>query len=130
MEPLVTIRRLLTWFCACPPDKKTSKYQKQIYTTLSLILFLSILSSAAASVAFFVEFVTTDFGQSLYAVFVLIGNATEINVIFVSLNYRQNIAGIFTQLSKMYKASKKNYRDNFTTLWKETHKITTHQKNQ
>lgn len=107
MKPLAKIRRLLTWFCACPPDENTRKIQKLIYIILSVILVVSILSSGTASVAFFVKFVAIDLGQSLYAVFVLIGNVTEINVISVSLYYRQKIGAVFRHLSEMYKARKK-----------------------
>lgn len=106
MKVLVTNRKILTWFCACPADPFTSKWQKLAYKTFS-ILSCILLSSLIVSTAIFVgRFISSDLEESLYTIFQVTGTSPALYFTIAALNSQHKIAAIFENLSAIYNTSK------------------------
>lgn len=107
MIALVTNRRVLTWLCVYPAGEAVSKSKKILYLLFSFIVFIGILSSLIASIAFFIEYVSTDLEVALYAVSQIAAASSVLYAIVMTLFSRQGIARVFEQLTNIYNQSKK-----------------------
>lgn len=109
MVPLAVHRQVLTWCCVYPPDENTSKWEKLSFKAFAFVIFVSLLSTIAVSVAYIAKFMSTDLGGSLHALFQI---TAYTGLSYVALNgfiLRDKITAIFSQLTQIYNESKNFY---------------------
>lgn len=106
MKPLVTNRRVLTWFCICPFDPNTSVLKKTFFGILTLFLFASALSGAISSIVFFVHNVSIDLENSLYSVLQIAANSNLSYLYLVAFFSREKISLFLATLEEIYQESK------------------------
>lgn len=109
IAPLQTTRCVLTWLYLYPADQNTNKWKKLAYIIVSLIVFIVNVCGLAASVAFFMKFVSTDLEESIYALFQITGILPQIASMLVAFALRQKIFVIFEKLTTIYIECKGNY---------------------
>lgn len=105
-RPLEINRIILTWVCAIPADKNTSKLKKLLYAVLSLILFLAVLNVSLVSGAFIFKFGSTDLEGSFYALAQLAAYAAMTYTIIVTFFIRNEILHMLDNLSNLCETSK------------------------
>lgn len=106
MEPLVTNRRVMTWLCMCPAEKSASKKERIFYVAFAFTVTTTSLIFLLASVVYVMKYLLIDFEPSLYALFQAVAEVAMMNLVFVAFLMRHQIEAVFTQLSKIYRASK------------------------
>lgn len=104
---MVTNQRVLTWHCACTPDKSTSKWQRFAYKAYALISIVSVMSVTLLTLLFVVKNISTNLEEALFAIFQITGSGATIYVNLFAIRSQHKIAAIFKSLSEIYNASKK-----------------------
>lgn len=106
MQPLATIRRMMTWLSMCPPDETATERQKKAYVAHTLtVLFLNVISFIA-SLAFCLKYVLVDFDGATYAFMTTVGQFGLIYFMIIAILMRQQIRGVFLSMSTIYNSSK------------------------
>lgn len=114
--PLVTNKRWLTWFCVCPLEDSAGVIKKIMCIIFSSIVFAFNVLALIASVAFFLQYVSSNLEKSLYALF-QIGSFTCMSyLICIAILLRHKITDLFNSLTKIYELCKKCY-SNFYSLF-------------
>lgn len=101
MEPLVTHKRLLMWLSVWHPGETTGRKR-----TFTLIIFVSLLTFAAASVIFFVENLRTNLNESVQTLFQIVSYSTGLYLNVVAVVSRRRVVGLLEDLSKIYEKCK------------------------
>lgn len=107
MVPLKTNRRVLTWFCVCPPDERATKWNRYAYVAFTASSFLVMFSAVLSDALFFWKFIATDIEHSLMALLQLFGHGAMAYSILFMYILRDNINAIFESLSEICAMSKK-----------------------
>lgn len=102
IKPLETNRRVLIWLCMFLPDETASKREKLTYIVFTVCGVCTILSMLAASVTFFVKFVSIDLEESLYALVKISAYLCLTYMMIVVFILRHKISDIFEKLSTIY----------------------------
>lgn len=105
MQPLVSIRRIMTWLSMCPSDKSSNARQKNSYVACTLALLFFDFVYLSTSLVFCWEFILIDFESSTFAVMIVIGEIGVLYFIISAISMRHQIGGIFKRLSTIYKDS-------------------------
>lgn len=66
--PLITNKRWLTWFCVCPLEESEGKFKKILCIIFSSIVFAFNVCALIASIAFFLQYVSSNLEKSLYVI--------------------------------------------------------------
>lgn len=106
MLPLEISQLIFTWTYLSSPDKGTSRWQKIIRFIAFLIVFFGNFTSWAGALAFIIKYVSTDFENSLYAVFQLCAVGSVSYILIAAFFMRSQIRDIFRGLTQIYEASK------------------------
>lgn len=106
MTPLKTIRRVLTWFCVCPPEKSDRKSKKCAYVAFTVFALTVHVCSVASDAIFFCEFVSTDVENALMALLQLFGSSTMAYSIVIMFFLRHQINALFETLSEIHNLCK------------------------
>lgn len=72
-NPLETNKKVLIWLWMCPADKSTDKREIRAHTICFIFVSATMLTCVITSAVFFLNYVSTDFGESLYALFEFTG---------------------------------------------------------
>lgn len=108
MQPLTTNKQILIWLSAYPVDETNSKWKKIACGIFSVLVFFGNLSALAASVAYFMKFMSIDLGESLCALLQISGFGSSLFMMLIAVILRHKIKNIFEQLSEIYEMSKPN----------------------
>lgn len=106
MQPLTTNRHVLSVLCVYPVDEGTSRSKKLTYILFTVFVFAGNLTGFTTSVAFFLKFLSSDFGSSLHALLQICAFIASTYVLVVGLHSRHEIRNNFKRLAKIYDASK------------------------
>lgn len=106
MRPLVTNRRVLTWLCVCSADEYTTIKPKMLYVSITIIVFVAILSAFAGTLAFVLKFFSVDLEASLLGFLPNVAYASGVYGMIVSFIIRKKINAIFDELMLIYNKSK------------------------
>lgn len=101
MNPLQTAKQVLTWLCVLPADETVSERKKLLYRGLVYVVFVSMVSSLLASVAFFIKFMNIDLEEALFALAQVGGTSAMGNIIIATYFLYPKIIAIFEKLSKI-----------------------------
>lgn len=107
MEPLQTIKQVLTVLCVYPAPVKTSQWLKLLYTLVTVLVVAANLAGLIASLVFFFEFVSSDFESSLHALLQICALSAATYMHAIGLFSRHRIKIVFENLGKIYEASKR-----------------------
>lgn len=108
IEPLKTSRQVLIWLSVCPADANTTKKMKLAHLAFSMAWVAITICGFLASFGFFINSVSTNLEESLYALFQVFANLVMQNTIIVTFVMRHKIAEFFQQLSQIYNKSGSN----------------------
>lgn len=106
MIPLATYQKVLMWQSICPTDENTTKWQKLAYKGFAFMLLISFGSITLAGVIFCAKYFTTDIELALFSIYHIACYGSLFYVFAIVMVLRENLAGIFVSLSKIYDASK------------------------
>lgn len=106
MKPLATHQRVLTWLCICPAENHTSKWKKSLYILLVFALFVVEVSAVVSSLVFFLKNVSEDLEESLYALFVIVGDVCLTYGSLVLFYKRHEITAFLEELEQIFAISK------------------------
>lgn len=103
MKPLLTTRVVLTWIWMCSEDDISSKWKKfGHYVFGRFCLIFQILSFVGAT-ACFVKFLPIDISKVLFESMFVSGHFNATYSIIHGMRSRNEIARLFTRLSKIYR---------------------------
>lgn len=103
MIPLPTTQRMLRLLSICPA---TSKGNRIICIAFSVFLFMSNMCALIASTKYFLDYISIDLEEALYAAFQMAAFYGLLYTIIVALMFRKKIVGFLSTLSKICEASK------------------------
>lgn len=106
MKILKTLKLVLTWFWVYNTEVETGKLMKILHAFGGLSVFAIITSHAITSLLFFVEYISIDLEESLYALFQFVAFLGLVYVIVVVFSLRNRITTILTNLTEIYAESK------------------------
>lgn len=106
MQPLATIRRVMTWLSMCPPDESSTERQRKAYVVHTLAILFFCVISFIASLTFCLKYVLVDFDGSTFAFMVAIIEFGVVYFMIAAILMRHQIQGIFSSLSTIYNRSK------------------------
>lgn len=81
MQPLTTNRKVLVWLCILPAEENTHKYMKLIYILVSVSLITTSITGCISSLAFIYKYASANLEDSLYALFQVCANVSNLNMI-------------------------------------------------
>lgn len=96
-------KQVLTWFCMCQDKDSTSQSKKKLYVIFTLVMFIGDMQSIAASATYFLKYVSTDFGGSLYALFQVCDAFAAAYAVFIGVIMRHEMEHLFEGLSVIYR---------------------------
>lgn len=96
-------KQVLTWFCMCEDNHSTSQSKKKLYAILTLVMFIGDIDSIAASAMYFLKYVSTDFGGSLYAAFQVCDAFAAAYAVLIGVIMRHKMEQLFEGLSDIYR---------------------------
>lgn len=105
MKPLVTNKNVLTWLCILPAQEQTNKRMKLIYIAFTFTLSITCFCGLASSLAFMMEYLSTNLENCLYALFQVAADASAFYMVMVALFLRHKMAALFDNLSEIYNKS-------------------------
>lgn len=105
-KPLEMSRQLLTWVGVFASVENTGKLKKLIYFSLSLFIFLALLSVSVSSAVFYCTFMAVDLEGSLYALAQITAFSSATYVIIVTFFVRHELRSIFDSLYQICQTSK------------------------
>lgn len=106
MIPLSTNQSVLTWLCVHSIDATISKPKKLLYIIFTLSCLTIEVSALAASFVYFTKTVSSDFNESLHALFQIVAISGVIYTFVVALLMRCKISAYFETLKHICDASK------------------------
>lgn len=116
MEPIELIRRTFKYLCLHPFDEKSSVGKKIGCIIFGSAVFSSNVYALITSVDFFIEFLSIDVEECLFALFQIFGYIGVTYASVVIFLQQNAVREIFQQLSQIYKnrmcheiAKKKNF---------------------
>lgn len=101
---------MLTWLSLCPADEKNSKWKKCCYILFTVTMFLIELIGFICSLAYLLTYVRKDLEKALYSVFQIAATSGVIYAMTAVFFLRHKMSDIFTNLSKIYKASENRFK--------------------
>lgn len=105
MQPLQTTHRCLIWFCICPSDTSTTKWQKLGHITFAVVNSALLFCDVAANVAFCWKFISTDLERCLSTLMSFSACiSTAYSVIIAVTLMRRKIHIIFKDLTAIYQS--------------------------
>lgn len=102
MKPLRTIQLTMIWCCLCPDDTST-KWQKIVRVAFITSYIISMNLGVLSSVVFFLNHVSTNLEDALYALAQIIALIFILYAILVLCISRRKIYENFRHLSDIYK---------------------------
>lgn len=102
MIPLSVHKQMWTVICVCPFDENTSYFKRFICYVFLLTVFVLNVGLVFSSLAFVMEFWSSDLEGSLHATFQFSAHISVVYLIIVQIVSRQEIASVFHRLSKIY----------------------------
>lgn len=111
IKPMATIRKMMKSHCFFPAEDGDSKWEKLTYITLAFLSALSTFAAFLSSVLAFLEMVTVDLEQALYAFMQFCGSFTAVNMIINGFIYRRQVAVTFAKLQEIYDECKNLSRE-------------------
>lgn len=109
MQPLVTIRRLMTWLCMCSVDESSNSRPKKAFIVAHTLFVLTLnLIGFLAPIAFCLKYSSIDFNGTTFAFMIIIAEFGVIYFLIIAILMRHHIDSVFTSLSAIYKSSKFN----------------------
>lgn len=106
---LETNRCVFAWISAFPPDVCANKWKRIAYVIATLAILLDFVVGNCASVAFFLDHVSTDLGQASFAVVQIFTMCMCIYTILVLVVSRQKLFGVYKRLVEIYDESKNTF---------------------
>lgn len=111
MKPLFTNYRVLTWLCVCPSAENESWWKKLAYIIFMTLIFTVNFGIFLTSAAFCLKSLELklDLQETLFAIMQAVGFWSLWYLMIVALILRHQINGIFTDLSRIYDKSKREF---------------------
>lgn len=106
VKPIETNTRVLMWLGFYPADENASQREKIGYVILGFAVFIILLIGAIVSALYFVEKMTINLGQALYAMGQLIGCLNGVYVMIHTFLQRHKIVAAIRKLSDICKKCK------------------------
>lgn len=106
MQPLETIRRVMTWLYIHPANEDSSMLRKSIYATIAVVYILISLAFFFASTAFFWKWALIDFKVALNVFWQIMMSVLLLYGLVVMLISRSKVKQTFETLSDIYYTSK------------------------
>lgn len=107
MKPLATNRLMLTWLCFQPADASVSIKQKLAYIAVISIAFGVKVAYFFEYWVYFLEFVSVDLEESLYAIYEISGNSGVVFMTVIVLFQRYKMSSLLKGLGRIYDERKK-----------------------
>lgn len=108
MQPLATMKQVLTVLCVYPAKENASHCKKLMYILITAFVMVVNLAGLIASFAFFLRFVSSDFESSLHALLQICALSAATYMLAIGFISRHKTKSIFNNLSTIYEASKRN----------------------
>lgn len=106
MEPLVTNRRVLTWFCMFPADANTSQWKMFVYFLITFVTVSCMTVNLIASIVFFFKFASSDVESALFGMFQICGSFSICYMFIAVYPSRHKVIAVFQRLTGIYRESK------------------------
>lgn len=105
MTPLALNQKWLVCLNLCSVEHVSRMEKVQRFVCICSMI-LGNICAIAASVAFFLKFVSINLEEALYAFSLTIAFSGGLYIILIALFTRQKISSIFVNLSELYESSK------------------------
>lgn len=106
MDPLKIERKILTWFCICPPADNVSQLQKCIHAIFSVTVVAAIASLVIASAVYFQKYMTIDFEEAFDGLHPVFGWTPLVVIFFIMHLLKDRIVEVLDALSNIYSERK------------------------
>lgn len=110
MQPLESIRHVMTWLCIHPANEDTGKLRKFVYALIAVFYILVSLTFLYGSAAYFWKWISVDFKTAFFAIWQIIISVLLFYGLIFMLFSRYEIKEAFDTLSDIYNASKNQIR--------------------
>lgn len=106
MEPLASIKKMMTWLYICPDESLPSYWKILFYICSTIAQFTVLVSALTGSVLFAIKFFSINLIDAMSACMQLFGWTLLFYMFSIALIMRQKISTIFTRLAEIYDESK------------------------
>lgn len=107
MQPIGSVKKVLTLLYLCAPDENSSKIKK-IFCMACSFGVLTVMTLGASAGAFFaIEYVSIDAEKCLFATFHTVAYYTLIYMLIVIILWRNEMLEVFNSISKIYQLASK-----------------------
>lgn len=114
MKVLARSQEVLMWLCVCPAGKKTQF--KATYILFTFGVLGTLILALASSIVFSIKFATSNLEGALHALFVIAALFTVVISNIIMFILRKKMMSIFSQLSEIYTASMKCFKQIYESI--------------